>query len=118
MRNISHKDGMLSIQEFGLYYAWCAQHGHALPTIDRTETGVECAGWFREEGGIFRSSWHWYDCGSVNTEIPDEDYDEIVRWGGDGYGSPVEIVFTEVTETYLKFVEGNAEWGWPTLYWG
>ena len=111
MRNRSHQDGMMSLQEFGLYYADCAKDDKPLPIIEKIETGVEVSGWFPSDDG-FRNAWFWFDCGSVDTEIPEENYDEIKIW------SQTKIVFTPVTENYRRFVEGNDKWGWPTLYWG
>ena len=117
MSNISYLKGMLTLKEFGLYFAQCAKDDAPLPTINKIEMGVEVWGRFdstsERYGFIYGKSWSWHDCGSVNTEIPDEDYTEI-----EIYKRPLKIVFTEVTKNFKEFVEGNEEYGWPHLYWG
>lgn len=112
--NISYSKGMLTLEEFGYYFAYCAKNDDPLPTINKIEIGVEgYASWPDENYRNWNNSFNWYDCGSVNTDLPNENYTEIKIWK-----EGVKIVFTEVTENFKEFIKGNEEYGWPVLYWG
>lgn len=133
MTNISHLNGMLTIEEFGLYFANCARirtwkPDYPLPTINKIETGRGFRTAYPDpENNDWNELLYWYDTPSYNTVLPNEKYTlsalkpDFARDANEvfvecsNHNLPLQIVFTDVTKELVEFVLQRE---WPTLYWG